>query len=171
MSVMIDKLPGIDTVVAAVVNRLSGPDFARALADVQNARGDGLDLPLPSKIIDAEVDPKTFQAGDFPLAMVLGGDASTNTPRDTDASFTVAVLVVWFLNGDDAAILSRQMQRYLLATRLCLRRVQSFFPFLASGPVQLGTMSPDPTRGPVQGLPARFMKAGTFDLRVPVEWD
>jgi hypothetical protein len=101
MSVMIDKLPGIDTVVAAVVNRLSGPDFARALADVQNARGDGLDLPLPSKIIDAEVDPKTFQAGDFPLAMVLGGDASTNTPRDTDASFTVAVLVVCLLNGDD----------------------------------------------------------------------
>lgn len=168
MSVLVAKYPGIDSVVAAVKEWLSGPPFADAIADVMAARADGIDLPLPRTIIDADVDPKTIT--EFPAILVIGGTGeSPDTGQAHQTTISVGVLVVVLINGDDPVLLAKIMQRYLLAVRLTFARTQTFFPLLPWGPSRLGSMVPDPTRGPVTGLNQRYLKAGSFDLVVDID--
>jgi hypothetical protein len=168
MSTLAVALPGIDSVVEAVVAWLTGPPFRTALDDITKARSDGFLLPSPAIVIPGEVDPTTLN--DWPALMVLGGDApTTSADQQTQSDFNVSVLIITVLQAEDPIVLARQMHRYLLAERLVMQRTTSFFPLLPFAPSALGTMSPEPTRRLTDAN--RYLKIGTFDFVVPISCD
>ncbi len=168
MSTLAVALPGIDSVVEAVIAWLTGVQFRTALDDITKARGDGMALPSPALVIGGEVDPMTLN--DWPAVMVLGGDAPTSSAdQQTQSDFDVSVLLLTVLQADDPIVLARQMQRYLLAQRVMMQRTRSFYPLLPFAPSALGTMSPEPTRRLTDAN--RYLKIGTFDFVVPISCD
>lgn len=171
---MTATIVGIDLVVAAAVGLLRSASMAVWFAAVAADRADGLEMwPAFEYVYDHEIDPETTAYHFF--AIVTAPRADRDTPyggggdHSTD-ELTNRINIGVVLTGDDPSLMTKQVQRAIVAVRECMKAhlMSVVLPYSArAGDLRLGTEDYEPL-SIIPGDNNILMKAGTIDLAVPM---
>lgn len=167
---MTATLVGIDLIVAAVVALLRSATMTTWFATVAADRADGLEMwPAFEYVYDHEIDPETTAYRFFAIVMAPRADRDTpyggGLERTTDEA-TNRITIGVVLTGDDPSLMTKQVQRSIVAVRECMRaHLSTVLPFSACD-VRLGSEDYEPV-SLIPGDNNILMKAGTLDLGVP----
>jgi hypothetical protein len=152
----------IEDVKAAFAALLRGPDYARALATIEDEKRDGLTPPAPSP--DCIAENETAVLGTNPNCDLV---AITGVyDEDDEVTCRHDLAIVWTVAGDTEDQVTRAVQRYIRATREVLKH-STLTLAESAGPVRViredwSDLSPNPNAA---GSP--LLKSGRLLVRVP----
>lgn len=171
----VPQIAGIDLAVQAVVELLQSAAMAAAIVAVANDRADGVPMyDAFERVYDHEIDPETV--GERFFAIVLAPRAERSDPfafsqitnRSTDDLLNRLTIGV-VLHGDDASLMTKQVQRTIIAVRECIREnLTTLLPYSIRGAdIRLGSEDYEPI-ALIPGDNNILMKAGTIEVGVPM---
>lgn len=159
----------IGTVKAAIKTLILGPDFDRALSDVEARFTDGLHL---QRVPEAQVKTAEITGAypAFPFLEMVAGRSVFDPETQEEGRAEHALLLIWWADADDEETATALVERFTLATRtMLLAGYESALltPLAAAFPVRLVREDLSPLTFRKPEMSRAWVKAKSLEIVVP----